>query len=254
MTAAWQQDRAPIKWRPTFDTLTAAGCGLVILALSALMGRLAGTSPLAAVLVRDVGMLVLAGILFPLWYIRRRGWQLADFGFHLRSWKLYLVLNAALAPAWGLLWVSRGPWEIAFDAHTLGCILYIMLAGIFEVVFFYGFQLHLFENAFGTAVGIVLAAAFYSLHHLGFQTEFVKLFFVGIMYGAACRWARSVLIIYPSSGVGALFDVLLQAQAITPIAWPWPRSGLVLVSICLLLHWGRQHWGCDLRQGLDLQA
>ena len=100
-------------------------------------------------------------------------------------------------------------------------------------------------------MGIVLAAAFYSLHHLGFQTEFVKLFFVGIMYGAACRWARSVLIIYPFFwGVGALFDVLLQAQAITPIAWPWPRSGLVLVSICLLLHWGRQHWGCDLRQGL----
>ena len=242
----FQQPAAALfAWRPTLDTLAVALSGLVILALSALMGRLSGTNPLAAILARDVGMLVFAGLFFPLWYIHHRRWEWEDFGFHLRNWKFYLAINLVLGGLLGgILWVSRGPWEVALDAYTLGCGLYIMLAGIFEVVFFYGFQLHLFEKAFGTVLGIVLAAAFYSLHHMGFQTEFFKLFLVGIMYGTAYRLARSVLIIYPFFwGIGALFDVLVQAQAITPIAWPWPRSGLLLVLMYFLLNWGGRRWG-----------
>ncbi|NLY52932.1 MAG: hypothetical protein GX063_08520 [Firmicutes bacterium] len=245
MKTSQQPAAALFIWRPTLDTLAAAGSGIFILALSALMGSLTSTMPLAGILVRDIGMLIFAGIFFPLWYIHHRRWQWADFGFHLRNWKLYLVLNLLLGGLlWGILWVSRGPWKITLDAHTLGCGLYVMLAGIFEVVFFYGFQLHLFEKAFGTVMGIVLAAAFYSLHHMGFQTEFAKLFLVGIMYGTACRFTKSVLIIYPFFwGIGALFDVLVQAQAITPIAWPWPRSGLLLVLMYFLFRWGGRRWG-----------
>ncbi|NLA58811.1 MAG: hypothetical protein GX855_07945 [Firmicutes bacterium] len=245
MTTSQRPAAALFIWRPTFDTLVAAGSGLVVLALSAVMGRLTGVNPLAAILVRDVAMVIAAGIFFPLWYIRHRGRQWADLGFHLKGWKLYLALNLVFGGLlWGLLSVSRGPWDIAWDSHTLGCVLYVMLAGIFEVVFFYGFQLHLFEKALGPVMGIVLTAAFYSLHHLGFQREFAKLFLVGIMYGTACRSAKSVLIIYPFFwGVGAVYDVLVQAQAITPIAWPWPRSGLLLVLMYCVFRWGGQRWG-----------
>ena len=82
-------------WRPTQDTLAAAGAGLVILGLSALMGRLVGSVPLAGILVRDIGM-IFAGTCFPLWYIYYRGWQWAEFGFQLSEWKRCLALNLAL--------------------------------------------------------------------------------------------------------------------------------------------------------------
>lgn len=234
--------RALFCWRPSFDTLVALGSGLVILALSALMGRLVDSRPLVSMLLRDVGMLSLVGILFPLWYIQYRHWRLADFGWHTKRWKTYLLLNLGLGSMLlGILRLGRGPWELAFDGHALGCALYVMLAGIFEVVFFYGFQLTLFERAFGSVLAVLLTAAFYSFHHLGFQSEFLKLFMVGIMYGSVCRWAKSVLIIYPFFwGIGALFDVLVGAQAIVPITSPWPRSIGLMVFMAAALYCGKR--------------
>lgn len=235
--------RALFYWRPSLDTLVALGSGFAILALSALMGRLVESRPLASMLLRDVGMLGLVGILFPLWYIQHRHWMWVDFGLHIQRWKMCLILNLGLgALLLGVFWLRSGPWELTFDTHTLGCTLYIMLAGIFEVVFFYSFQITLFERAFGAAFAVLLTAAFYSFHHMGFQSEFLKLFIVGIMYGSIYRLAKSVLIIYPFFwGVGALFDVLIQAQAIVPIASPWPRSICLLVFMALILQWRRSH-------------
>ena len=50
------------------------------------------------------------------------------------------------------------------------------------MTFIYGYLRMSFEKAFGIIPAVLLTAAFYSLHHAGFQPEFVHLFFVGIMY------------------------------------------------------------------------
>ncbi|MBI5956564.1 MAG: hypothetical protein HY871_06130 [Chloroflexi bacterium] len=80
---------------------------------------------------------------------------------------------------------------------------------------------------------IVLAAAFYSLHHAGFQPEFVKLFFVGLMYMTVFRTTRNLLIVYPFFwGVGACWDVLVQFGA-APERLRWSNALVVLVLMAL---------------------
>ncbi|MDI6603283.1 MAG: hypothetical protein QME57_04225 [Patescibacteria group bacterium] len=84
----------------------------------------------------------------------------------------------------------------------------------FKVIYFYGFLRQRFENAFGIIPGIILAALFYSFHHAGFQPEFVKLFFVGIMYVSVFRITKNALIISPFFwGMGACCDVLVSFGA-----------------------------------------
>ena len=84
--------------------------------------------------------------------------------------------------------------------------------------FFYAFLRALFERAFGAVPAIILAALFYAFHHVGFQPEYGKLVFVGLMYATAFRLGNSALMIYPFFwGVGASFDVLVQSHAVSPI-------------------------------------
>lgn len=48
---------------------------------------------------------------------------------------------------------------------------------------------------------------------MGFQPEFPKLFFVGLMYSSVFRLTRNFLIVYPFFwGVGATWDVLVQFE------------------------------------------
>lgn len=50
------------------------------------------------------------------------------------------------------------------------------------MIFIYGFLRDQFERAFGMIPAVILTAIFYSFHHDGFQPEFLKLFWVGIIY------------------------------------------------------------------------
>ncbi|MEW6406140.1 MAG: hypothetical protein AB1649_30515, partial [Chloroflexota bacterium] len=81
--------------------------------------------------------------------------------------------------------------------------------------------------------GIVLAAGFYSFHHAGFQPEFVKLFFVGLMYMSVFRTTRSLLILYPLFwGVGACWDVLVQyGTAPEQLRWSYALVALGLMAL-----------------------
>ena len=112
------------------------------------------------------------------------------------------------------------------------------MAGAFEVLFFYCFQRTLFEQAFGMIPGIILAALFYSFHHIGFQPEFGKLLWVGLMYAVVSRLGNSAFVIYPFFwGVGGCYDVLVQSQKVSPIFYSGIRSIYLTISIVAMIIW-----------------
>lgn len=173
---------------------------------------------LTSIFIRDIAMIFLAGILLPLICIQKLfGGDFAAFGLSFRKWQVFLPLNLVLGALLLLMFISEVPPPHGFviDGQALSIAAYVMVAGIFEVVFFYAFLRTLFERAFGIIPGIIITAMFYALHHAGFQPEFGKLTLVGILYAATYRSGNSMLLIYPFFwGVGGCYDVLIQSQEV----------------------------------------
>jgi membrane protease YdiL (CAAX protease family) len=214
------------RWQPGRDTLVAFAAGVIAVALSLAMLPL-DPRGWANIAVRDLGQVYLVGFLFPLLHIKRIGGNFADFGFSLRRWPLFLAINIALAI--GLFFLMRRgtapPADFRWTVDLVWKAAYVLVAVTFECLFFYGFLRTLFERAFGAVAGIVLAAAFYSFHHAGFQPEFAKLFFVGVLYATVFRLGNSALLIWPFFiGVGGVYDVLLSSKVVAPIEHPEIRT------------------------------
>lgn len=99
------------------------------------------------------------------------------------------------------------------------------------MVFLYGFLRYEFERAFGILPAVFLTAFFYSLHHAGFQPEFTKLFFVGVMYVTVFYVTRNLFAIFPFFwGIGAVWDVLVNSEAGSQI-----RNEISFIIAVLLL-------------------
>jgi membrane protease YdiL (CAAX protease family) len=236
---------------PPSHTALAFGAGSASIALSLALMPLADR-PLLAVLVRDVAQVGLLGIVLPLLFVLRTRASIADFGFTLRRAWPFLATNFALGAA--LLWLqlrtSPPPAGFQWHADNLWRAGYVAVSLVFELVFFYGFLRTLFERAFGALAGIVLAALFYSFHHAGFQPEFVKLFFVGVLYATVFRIGNSALLIFPFFlGVGGIYDVLLKSKVVAVIEYPeWRTIGLALWMASAFAWFGYR------RNAIDAQA
>ena len=229
------------RWQPSREILVPTVAGLIVLGFSALMIPTRDV-PWVSILIRDIGMIFLIGVFFPLVYMKRSGRSFGDFGLTLKRWYIVFPINFVLGVLLLLLFISENPEaQLHFDGKSLASISFIMLAGVFEVVFFYSFQRTLFERAFGIIPGIILAAIFYSFHHLGFQPEFGKLFFVGLMYATTFRIGNSAFLIYPFFwGVGGCYDVMVQSQKVLPILYPGVRSLYLGILILAILIWIRR--------------
>ena len=226
------------RWEPSKETLIPFVAGVVVILLSAAMVPFDVNSWIRIV-IHDVGMVCLAGVLFPLYYMQSSGNNSAEFGLTLRKWYIFLPLSFALGILLLIIfiyWVPPAGFKV--DLNTMMKMVVILDTGVFEVIFFYSFQRTIFERAFGIVPAIILAALFYSFHHLGFQPEFKELFMVGIMYAAVYRMGNSVLLIYPFFwGVGAAYNVLIQSKKVSAIMYPEIRSLYLSVFIFLLLLW-----------------
>ena len=221
--------------------------GLVVLALSWAMIPIR-TIPWLSIAIRDLLMIALVGIAFPLWYIRRHGRDWAAFGLTWRRWAIYLPINLVLGALLFLLFLQESPPpdDLRLTAAMLWQCAFIMLAGVFEVVFFYSFQRTLFERAFGTVPAILLAAGFYALHHIGFQPEYAKLFPIGLIYAVPFRLGNSALLIYPFFwGVGGCYDVLVQSQVVAESLCPQVRAPILALLIALTVVWIRSRQGTN---------
>jgi membrane protease YdiL (CAAX protease family) len=226
-------------WQPSRETLVALIAGGVVLGLSAAMLPFE-KSPWIRIAIRDAGQIFIVGILFPLVYIQRSGKGWTEFGFTFKKWSIFLPINLALGVLLLFMFLSESPPPADFhiSATTIWSAAYVMLALCFELVFFYAFMRTLFERAFGIVPAIILTALFYAFHHLGFQPEYGKLIFVGLLYATTYRLGNSALLIFPFFlGVGGTYDVLVQSQVVSSVLHPEIRTLYLAAAFLALAVW-----------------
>jgi membrane protease YdiL (CAAX protease family) len=194
-----------MKFEPTKDTRIAFLTGLAVVLTSLALCLFSGdsiTDEIGFFVLRDMVMMAGIGFVFPLYYVLViKKEPLKTLGITKDKLGLSLVVNIVLAVILLFQFMKESGTagkEIFLSSDAIIPIIYIFAAGIFEMVFFYGFLRHQFEQSFGIIPGIVLASMFYSFHHAGFQPEFMKLLFVGIMYASVFRITKNVFIIFGS--------------------------------------------------------
>lgn len=228
--------------QPTKDTAIAFILGFLVIATSLGLFFFSGdtiTDKIGFFILRDLVMIFGLGFAFPLYYVLIvRKESVSEFGITRQKWLISLVVGVVLAILLLFQFMSESSeaGQILLSSEAIDPIFYIMVAGIFEVIFFYAFLRQRFESAFGIIPGIVLAALFYSFHHAGFQPEFMKLFFVGILYASVFRITKNALIIYPFFwGVGACWDVLVSFGAMKALEGAWIKGLITLILMIIFI-------------------
>ena len=201
----------------TKETAVAFGAGAGMIVLSLIMLLFGGDSFLdkaMSFVLRDLLMIFGLGIVFVSLYVGKKEDGLKTIGFTGRKTVLSLVLDFILAAGLLAMFLKDEKPSGILEIKNLYAATYILVAGIFEMTFIYGYLRASFENAFGIIPAILLTSAFYSFHHAGFQPEFLHLFLVGLMYCSVYYITQNLLIIFPFFwGVGALWDVIISSQA-----------------------------------------
>lgn len=201
----------------TKDTAVAFAAGAAMLALSLLMLPFAGGSladKIISFVLRDLLMIFGLGVVFVSLYAERNKDGVKAIGFTGKKTALSLLLDIVFAAALLAMFLKEDRPQGILEAKNLYAASYILVAGIFEMAFIYGYLRASFEKAFGIIPAIFLTAAFYSFHHAGFQPEFLHLFFVGLMYCAVYYITQNLLIVFPFFwAVGALWDVIVSSDA-----------------------------------------
>lgn len=166
-------------------------------------------------LLRDILMILVVGYIFPLYYIKiKKNKSLSVLGIHKQKLGISLLLNIIFAISLLTMFIKKKSTPITFTNDSFYAITYILAAGIFEMIYIYGFLRYEFERAFGIFPSIILTSVFYSFHHAGFQPEFYKLFFVGILYCSTFYITQNIFVIFPFYwAVGAVWDVLVNSTA-----------------------------------------
>lgn len=220
------------------DTNTMAGIisGSLMIVLSILMNCFPDNE-VAQILLRDVLMIFLLGFIFPLYFtLIRQKEDLSVLGIHKNKLMRSLLINIIFAAALLAIFLKEKSQPVAFNLQSFYVISYILAAGIFEMIFIYGFLRYQFERSFGMIPAIILTAVFYSFHHAGFQPEFPKLFWVGIMYVVVFYITHNIFIIFPFFwGVGAVWDVLINSETGREIENVESFVIAVVLFICMVI-------------------
>lgn len=192
-----------------------AGAGMIFLSLLMLLfGGDSFFDKAMSFVLRDLFMIFGLGVVFVSLYVGKKEDGLKAIGFTGRKMVLSLVLDFVFAAGLLAMFLKDEKPEGILEVKNLYAAAYILVAGIFEMTFIYGYLRASFENAFGIIPAIILTSAFYSFHHAGFQPEFLHLFFVGLMYCSIYYITQNLLIIFPFFwGVGALWDVIVSSEA-----------------------------------------
>ena len=204
------------KLNVTKNTGHALVLGGVMILLSILMLFFDGSSLLdtyMSVLLRDILMIFVLGFCYVTYAYEKRGaeaWE--KLGITKNKIIPSLILNFVLGLMLLFSFVKDGVPEHLLYVENFYAAVYIMVAGIFEMLFIYSF------------------------HHAGFQPEFFKLFFVGIMYVAVFYITHNIFVIFPFFwGVGALWDVLVNSVAGEGIKNFFSFMIAIIVLCCMIV-------------------
>lgn len=164
-------------------------------------------------ILRDLLMIFELGISFVTFYCNKyKCWE--KLGITNKKIKLSLILNLVLAILLLSNFLSKKRPEGILNINNFYAAFYIITAGVFEMLFIYGYLRMSFQESFGIIPSIILTSIFYSFHHAGFQAEFLKLFFVGNMYMSVFYITSNLFIIFPFFwGIGALWDVIIDSKS-----------------------------------------
>ena len=224
-----------VKFTPSHETLIAftAVAGIIMLSLALLLVPSTNFVAPCHIILRDIIMVLLLGFCFPLYYINlseRHGQRC--LGVTRAKLGLSLKINLALGVLVFAFFLIISPQWPPLNLSTLLTLLYLVPTGIFETIFFFGFLRHFMEKAFGVVPAIMLTAMFYSLHHVGFQPEFIKFFLLGIMYTSIFFVTRNIFILFPFFwSAGAFWDVQFMLFDGSVIISP----GILIVAVCQLI-------------------
>jgi membrane protease YdiL (CAAX protease family) len=153
-----------------------------------------------------VSMLAL-GVVVPIAYnslVRKR--PLSEMGIGRKHWLGSLVLGLVLSV---LVAMAPSPTVTFMDAvkaltpaELLPLLALEITAGLFWVIFFQGWVQMRFERAFGAIPAIVIAAAFFALHHAAYGeslslSHMAPLFMAGVVNAAVFRMTRNILALWP---------------------------------------------------------
>ena len=223
------------RFNVTKETGLALLMGLLMIGLSLLMIPFNGDTfrdTLISFILRDFLMIFGLGVVFISLYAEKKENALEDLGFTNRKIIPSVIINIVLAIGLLIMFLKdQIPTNIISLKNFYGTV-YILTAGIFEMTFIYGYLRMSFEKTFGIIPAIILTSFFYSLHHAGFQPEFLHLFLVGLMYCSVFYITGNMLIIFPFFwGVGALWDVLVSSEAGDEIK----NSGTFAIAVIVLV-------------------
>lgn len=113
--------------------------GTIMVLLSCAM-NLFPDNLLAAFILRDILMIFALGFIFPLYYVLvNEKKSLSVLGIHREKWKVSLLINVVLGVALLVVFLRKSTGPIHFTLESFYAITYIFVAGIFEMLFIYGF-------------------------------------------------------------------------------------------------------------------
>jgi len=228
-----------IRFSPDRQLMIAVGAALLSIAVSSLMN--VADRNWQRVILRHFLQVTVISTILPFLVLRvRREFREAAVRFDrpLRYVAISLIIAVLLAVQMGM---EIGVQNIRITGFSqLEGAFYVMVTNVVEVFFFACFVRYYLEMSFGALPAIVIAAGLFSLHHAGFQPEYLKLFVVGLVFITILRLANHWLIAFPFWWIGGVFDVLFGSQATSAVDW----SGFSIYALAIfavivsLFTWG----------------
>lgn len=184
---------------------------------------------------RDVLQVMFIGVVVPFFILSTKN-EFQEAGLRIDKGLRYILISVMLGALLTFqFYTEEGDRLFDLTIAHIEPALYVMVTNIFEILFFVIFLRFYFEKAFGIIPAIIMASAFFSLHHIGFQPEFYKLFLVGLFFMVIFRIVNHWLILIPLWWVGGLGDVLVKSTEVSGLeSMHWWRSMVILLIITLM--------------------
>lgn len=207
-----------LRWRPDMDVWVALGSFVMVVAGLYTAFQIFTTSRVAANFIA-FGPVTLAtfGVAVPALYtvfVRRR--SLAELG--ITADRLVPSVALGLLLAWDTYRNTIATLDLPAGRSMVPMVAMALAVGLFEAIFFRGWLQLRFENAFGLVPGLVLAAACYSLYHIGYGMdtgEMLFLFGLGLTFGAFFRLTKSIFVLWPLyTPMGSIYTNLTEGLSL----------------------------------------